>query len=114
MPKNIYQKGHKKIAGRKPGSKNKNTLIIREFAEYILLNGKADWDKIWDGLKPKEQADVIVKLFPYSIPQMARVENENKVPHSITINMIPASPERLEQNNTIDITHSEINEETDD
>jgi len=113
MPKNIFNEGHKKVAGRKKGVPNKNTAIIREFAEYIVLNGKADWDKIWEGLKPKEQADVIVKLFPYSIPQMARVENENKMPQSITINMIPASPEKLAENNTIDITHQEIDEETD-
>ncbi|RKZ05298.1 hypothetical protein DRQ25_16455 [Candidatus Fermentibacteria bacterium] len=105
-----YKKGHKKVGGRQKGTPNKNAETMLVFVEYILNKGKGDIDKIWKGLKEKEKMDAIVKLLDFQLPKHARIENVNKVPQSVTINFLPATPERIEENNTIDIPYEEADD----
>ena len=109
-----FQKGHKKVGGRQKGTKNKSTEVAEAFVNYIINMGERDAQKIWDGLKPKEQMDALIKLTNFVLPQKARVENENKLPASVTVNLIAATPKNeLPEQTTYDITHEEINEEND-
>jgi len=103
-----FEKGMKKRGGRVKGSKNKKTLAAEELRDFILEKGCDGIADIWDDLKAKEKMDYLIKLMPYSIPMLARVENENKMPQSITINMLPAPPKQID--NTINITHEEIDD----
>jgi len=105
-----FEKGNKKKAGRRPGSLNKNTEVAKAFVDYIIAKGYKDIDKLWAQLKPKEQMDALTKLMDFAIPKHARVESQARIPTTINVNLIPATPERLQQNNTIDISHEEIDE----
>lgn len=105
-----FEKGIKKKGGRKKGSLNKKTEVANAFVEYIIEKGYDDIDELWKELKPKERMDAITKLMDFAIPKHARIEDRTKIPTTINVNLIPASPERLEQQNTIDITHEEIDE----
>ena len=106
-----YKKGQKKTGGRKVGAVNKNTETKLAFVKYLIGKGEKDADKIWEGLTDKEKMDAIIKLLEYDLPKHARIENVNKMPQSVTINFLPATPERIEENNVIDIPHEEINNE---
>ena len=108
-----YKKGHKKTGGRQKGTKNKSTEAVRNFIAKFFELAEDEVEELYSQLKPKEKIDAIGKLADFELPRKARTENENKLPQSITINMIPASPERLAENNTIDITHQEIDEKAD-
>jgi hypothetical protein len=105
-----FQKGIVKKGGRKPGSLNKNTKVMLAFVDYIVSKGYEDADEIWADLKAKDKMDAMIKMFEYRMPKHARVEYENKMPSSVTINFLPATPELIEQNNTIDISHEEVND----
>lgn len=101
--------GHKKAGGRQLGTPNKKSLAADKILEKLNNKGAKDFDKIWNGLKPKEQMDAILKALPFSKPQMARIENENRTPQEININFIAATPENVKQiDNTIDIPHEEL------
>ena len=101
-------KGHPKSGGRKKGTPNENTQKARDFVAWIMKKGYDDVDELWDELKAKEKMDAIVKLMDHLIPKQARVENTNKLPSNVTINFLPASQERLAEQNTIDIEHEDI------
>ena len=105
-----FEKGNSKKGGRKPGSLNKNTERAKAIVDFLLTKMDDDMlEEMWQGLKSKEQMDAITKLLEYAIPKHARVENTNKLPSNVTINFLPASPDRLAEQNTIDITeHEEI------
>lgn len=105
-----FEKGHIKKAGRPSGGLNKKTLASKELVQDMVKDGKKEFKKRWYKLNDKDFTDVWIKLLEYNIPKMARIENENKMPTSITVNMIAATPEKIEQQNTIDITHEEIND----
>ena len=106
-----FEKGMKKTGGRTSGSKNKKTLAAILLRDYILEMGIVGISDIWDELKAKDKMDFIIKMMPYQIPQMARIENESKVPQNITINMMPAPAKQIEDNIKIeDITHEEIDD----
>lgn len=102
------EKGQKKTGGRKKGSLNKKTEIANAFVDYIINKGYKDVDKLWEGLKPKEQMEAITKLIEFTIPKHARIEHNSKQLPSLTVNILPATPERIAEQNTIDITDYEI------
>ena len=107
------RKGHKKAGGRQKGTPNKKTEIANAIIDRVLENGNKGLDDIWNGLKPKEQMEFIIKFMPFKLPQMARIENENKAPQNITINMIAATKEnvkQIENNLTQDIEYEEIDD----
>ena len=105
-----FKKGHIKKGGRGKGALNKSTEAKMAFVEYIINKGEKDIEKIWKGLQPKEQMDAVIKLIEYTLPKHARIENVNKAPTSVTINFLPATPERIEENNTIDIPYEEADD----
>jgi hypothetical protein len=108
------EKGQKKTGGRKKGSLNKKTEVANAFVDYIINKGYKDIDKLWAGLKPKEQMEAITKLIEFTIPKQARIEHNHKQLPNLTVNFLPASPERIAEQNTIDISHEEIESENSD
>lgn len=102
------EKGMKKKGGRKKGSLNKNTEVAHAFINYLVGKGHKEADLIWEELKAKEKMDALTKLMDFVVPKQARVENVNKQLPNLTINFLPATPERLAEQNTLDITHEEI------
>lgn len=107
----VFKKGEiQKKAGRPKGSINKSTEKSKEIIAEALDKGAPIFLKNLKMLKPKDFCEVYLKAMEFNIPKMARVENTSKQPTSITINMVAATPELIEQN-TIDITHEEIDNE---
>ena len=60
------KKGRKKTGGRQKGVRNKNTDFADAIIEFVLKEGgtNAGFQKIWQKLSPKEQADFIIKVLP--------------------------------------------------
>ena len=106
-----FKKGHKLARGRPKGSKNRNAKIADKIVEIGLKNGERDFQKIWDALKPKEKADMILKFLPFEKAQYARIEEKGKLQPTININMIAATKENVKQlDNTINVEHEEIDD----
>ena len=106
-----FEKGKNKTGGRKKGSLNRKTEIADRIIDTILSKGTdKEITKIWNELKPKEKMEFLSKFLPFRKPQFARVENENKMPTNVTINFMPATPEKLAEQNTINIDHEEIDQ----
>ena len=108
MAEKGFKKGRKKVGGRTKGAKNRNTEIANKIIEVALKNGDRDFEKIWNGLKPKEQMDALLKFLPFQKPQMARIESEHKTQPNITVNLVAATKDQKQIDNTIDITHEEL------
>jgi len=108
MPEKGFQKGRKKTGGRPKGSKGIKTKVANALVNRILESGWKEVDEIWNQLSPREKMEFMAKFMNFSIPQRARVESENKLPTSITVNMIAATPEKIQEQNVIDIGHEEI------
>lgn len=109
-----YEKGNVKKGGRKAGVPNKSTQVKKAFVEYILTKGEEDIDNLWDELRAKDKMDAIIKLMEFALPKLGRIETTHKAPSNITINLLPASPEKIAEQNTIDISHEEVDPPTGD
>lgn len=106
-----FEKGRKKVGGRQKGTPNKKTELENMLLDKFLTKGSREVDKIWDGLKPREKADLLIKLLPFKKPQMARIESNQDTRPNITINMIAATKENVKQiDNTINIPHEEVDD----
>jgi hypothetical protein len=79
-----FKKGQPKIAGRKPGSINKNTLLVghtireklgKDLIEYLL--------DLLPSLSVEQRAEVCVRIMPYRYPRL----------NSITISKTPEEQE---------------------
>jgi hypothetical protein len=69
----------KKFGGRKKGTPNKDTAILRERIDALLQD---EWDNILTDLKelkPKERIDVFTTLLEYSLPKLSRTENSHLI-----------------------------------
>lgn len=71
------QKGHKKAGGRKPGSKNKNTLLLETFAQTIVEGGMEKFQREINKLSGKDYINAYMALFEYVKPKLARTELNN-------------------------------------
>jgi hypothetical protein len=67
-------KGHKKAGGRKPGGKNKNTLLLETFAQTIVEGGMEKFQHELSKLSGKEYISAYMALFEYVKPKLARTE----------------------------------------
>lgn len=74
-----FTEGHQKVGGRKKGTPNKTTNIIREaFTKLVEANleNMTTWlEKVADQ-NPKEALNIINQMAEYTTPKLARVENK--------------------------------------
>lgn len=72
-----FEKGHKKIGGRKPQTPNKDTKDIREAFKRLV---EANTDNMTDWLERIAQTDpdkamkIMMDMAEYNIPKLARTE----------------------------------------
>lgn len=75
-----FAKGHDKIGGRQPGTKNRYGNIRDRLKEIIMPYLEADPDKMVEGVPtlmkdlgkisdPKDRADVVSKFMPFVVPK---------------------------------------------
>jgi len=84
-----FEKGHKKIGGKKKGSTNKSTTLAREAIASFVDNNSNRFERLLDKIengvqddcgewieRPDSKAafDAITKVMEYHIPKLARTE----------------------------------------
>ena len=69
-----FEKGHKKIGGRKEGSTNKKTAQWETFAEYCLNGGLERFEQELNSLEGKQFVDAFLTLLEYHKPKLSRTE----------------------------------------
>jgi len=79
-----FQKGHKKVGGKKKGVPNKATTTAREAIAAFVNNNTGRLERLLDEIEadsPKDAFDAITKVMEYHLPKLAR--SENTVEHSV-------------------------------
>lgn len=70
-----FKKGHKKIAGKKPGTPNKRTAESVERVEFVLSLLEETLEEDIAKLPPRERTAMWKDLQEYVRPKLARVDN---------------------------------------
>ena len=79
-----FEKGHKKLGGRKQGIPNKSTTQIRELLNSAL---KEEIERVPEHFNaitdPKQRLDALAKLLPFIAPKMQSIkevkQEENQI-----------------------------------
>jgi len=78
------EKGSEKTGGRKRGTPNKSTAIVREYLESIDFHVPEEIIKRLPLLDEKKQVDVLLKLMEFTFPKYKTIAHEHKGFMSIT------------------------------
>jgi hypothetical protein len=71
-----FEKGMKRspTAGRKPGTRNKKSLLVLEVLENNGIDIVQRIIEELPALKPVERVDALTKLLPYCFPKLTAIE----------------------------------------
>lgn len=69
-----FQKGHKKIGGRKEGSKNRSTLLQEERRAIFENRVSQKWEEIIDQLRPEYVADQFLGKAPDKVEHSGEIK----------------------------------------
>lgn len=72
-----FTKGHKKIAGKKSGSRNKKTLVLDSFAKAVIDGGMDKFQTEIKKLKGKDYINAYLALFEYVKPKLSRSDTNH-------------------------------------
>ena len=70
-----FEKGHKKIGGRKKGTPNKATREWNELTEAITTDHAERFNDILSGMNDERFIDTYIKVLEYFKPKQNRVDN---------------------------------------
>lgn len=68
-----FEKGHKKMGGRKKGTPNKYSDEMRGILKQIFFKEVYNIPEILESLPPEKRLDVFLKLMPYFFPKITSV-----------------------------------------
>jgi hypothetical protein len=79
-----FEKGHKKLGGRKQGIPNKSTTQIRELLNSVLQEEIERVPEHFNAITdPKQRLDALAKLLPFIAPKMQSIkevkQEENQI-----------------------------------
>ena len=79
-----FEKGHKKLGGRKQGIPNKSTTQIRELLNSVLQEEIERVPEHFNAITdPKKRLDALAKLLPFIAPKMQSIkevkQEENQI-----------------------------------
>ena len=70
-----FEKGHKKLGGRKKGIPNKSTTQIRELLNSVLQEEIERVPEYFNAITdPKQRLDALAKLLPFIVPKMQSIK----------------------------------------
>ena len=70
-----FEKGHKKLGGRKQGIPNKSTTQIRELLNSVLQEEIERIPEHFNAITdPKQRLDALAKLLPFIAPKMQSIK----------------------------------------
>lgn len=90
-----FEKGHKKLGGRKPGSINKSKAIVREIVEKALVKSIPERLLELSNGKPELEAEVLLDLMPYCYPKLSAVEHSGELDNPAGNDAVKALTEEL-------------------
>lgn len=70
-----FEKGHKRVGGRKKGSINAITRTQREWIDSVLTDGREKFAESMRKLPPSEYVKSYLLLLPYVTPRQSRSIN---------------------------------------
>ena len=74
-----FEKGHKKLGGRKQGIPNKSTTQIRELLNSVLQEEIERFPEHFNAITdPKQRLDVLAKLLPFIVPKMQSIKGDKQ------------------------------------
>ena len=71
-----FQKGHKKVGGRKKGSKNKVNASIKEKITAFIDTSLPDVIEAFNELEPREKVNAWIKILPYVVAKQQEVRTD--------------------------------------
>ena len=69
-----------KTGGREKGTPNKLTKEIRIILKNILAKEIENLPQILEHLEPRERAELLIKIFPFVLPKVRNIRQENNEP----------------------------------
>ena len=70
-----FEKGHKKVGGRKKGTPNVKTKELRDFYAAFLKQNMTEVQKLFDDLKdPKDKLSFFLAVSEFIAPKISRQE----------------------------------------
>lgn len=73
---NTNFKGVRNVNGRPKGAMNKTTANTKAIIQKVVTQELAGLTELMAGLKPKERAEILVKLLPFVIPKQTEISLE--------------------------------------
>ena len=77
-----FEKGHKKLGGRKKGVPNRLTNDLRTALKDILFEEIENIPNLLAEVPPKERMELLIKLMKYCLPIIRPVHSETGEPIS--------------------------------
>nr|WP_309760375.1 hypothetical protein [Flavobacterium sp.] len=92
-------KGIRNVSGRPKGAVNKNTATTKAVIQKLVTSELAGLPELMNALKPKERAEILVKLLPFIIPKQTEISIDAPIHQlqPITLNLIE-EPLKLTEN----------------
>ncbi len=83
-------KGVRNVNGRPKGAVNKNTATTKQVIQKLVTQELAGLTDLMSGLKPKERAEILVKLLPFVLPKQTEISIETPLYQlqPITLNLV--------------------------
>jgi hypothetical protein len=85
--------GRIKTGGRKAGTLNRNSKMIRESYQLLLESNLEQLDQDIKQMKPRERVKTLLELSKFILPTLKSVELEAKTEHQINPIVIQLSEE---------------------
>lgn len=83
-----FEKGHKKLGGKKIGTPNKKSQQWEVFADYCVNGGLEKFQRELDALNGKTFVDAFTNLLEFHKPKLSRAEVRHEGDTTTTIKVI--------------------------
>ena len=75
-----FEKGHKKVGGRKAGVENRLTKEMRSILKDLIYEELDNLPELMESMSPVERVNLLMKLIPYALPKIQSVHMEEGEP----------------------------------
>lgn len=86
-----FEKGHKKLGGKKIGTPNKKSQQWEVFADYCVNGGLEKFQRELDALNGKTFVDAFTNLLEFHKPRLSRTTVVGDATEPIQVNYAPVS-----------------------
>lgn len=87
-----FEEGHKKLGGRKAGTRNKNAEMKDNMRNFALDNFD-DFKKAYKNLSPEDKCRVYLKVVDFVVPKVSSVKFEDEGTANSAAQLLKAAAE---------------------